>query len=98
MKTVSMVALRKEFSRLCREIYRGNIEILVTHNNDPVVCMVHPSKLPSTRQLHKVGVMGGQAYLTELWEDVQATGGHAVITFHGKPRAVMVPYVEPEAA
>ena len=94
MKTIGVTDLRANFAKACRRVNRERIKLKVTHGGVGVVVLLHPDEAPKTKS-RKLGVAEARASLNDLWEGIQASGEHAVITFHGKPRAVMAPYVEP---
>lgn len=93
-----MSQLRADFARVGRAVRHEGTPYVVTSDGTPVVRLVHPDETPDTKELRRVNIVEGRAYLTDVWESVQATGNHAVFTYHGKPRMIMVPYIEPEAA
>ena len=98
MKTVEISSLRSSLGSVCRSVYRKKVDVAATFMGSPVILLLHPERTPETRELACVGIAEARVDLTDLWEGVNATGEHVVITSHGKPRAVMVPYVEPTAA
>ena len=95
---IPMSSLRSKLPDFCRWVFFKGDTVVVHHMSRPVIQLIHPDKTPVSKEVSRLGITEARDNLSALWSEVYSTSGHAVITFHGKPRAVMVPYVEPEAA
>ena len=92
-QSIGLTALRVQFPAVCREINLKGTTWVVKLNGLPVVRLV-PVGQEVGQELYRLSTADARDALTELWEAVSVKEGHAVITFHGRPRAVMVPYKE----